>query len=256
MLKTLHLGLLVLALLAPSRVLTAQTVLGRVFDAVTTDGVGEAEVTLADSAGRVVARSMSERSGRFLFRLSDAGIYVLTITRLGYSTGDSAVVHLASDQTRYLEIELQPEALGLPGFTVRGDPQLPQLELSGFYHRRDMGRGRFLDPGDIQATLVIQTSEYLRRVPFVRMNTQGISYEPYISRGTIGLRSGNSPCYPDVVLDGMKVREGGPSIDLAFDNIVSPHDVEAMEVYAGGASIPRQWLSLSGCGLIVIWTKR
>lgn len=254
--RILHLPLLALACIIPSHALTAQTVLGRVFDAVTTEGVGEAEITLSDSTGTVVARSMSERSGRFLARLSEAGIYVLTLTRLGYATGDSAVVHLAPDQTRYLEIELQPEALGLPGFTVRGDPQLPQLELSGFYHRRDMGRGKFLDPGDIQAKLVIQTSEYLRRVPFIRMETRGISFEPYISRGMISLGHGNRPCFPDVVLDGVPVREGGFALSLTFDDIVSPHDVEAMEIYSGGASTPRQWLSHSGCGLIVIWTKR
>lgn len=254
--KALHPALLVIACLIPCESVGAQTVLGRIFDAVTTDGVGEAEVVLADSAGQIVGRTISERSGRFIVRLPEAGIFVLTLTRLGYATGDSAVVHLETDQTRYLEIELQPEALGLPGFTVRGDPQLPQLERTGFYHRRDYGRGKFLDPGDIQGKRVIQTSEYLRRVSFMRLETRGISLEPVVNRGVQSLRPGGSACYPDVVLDGMKVREGGPTLFLSFDDIVAPQDVEAMEVYAGGATVPRQWLSHSGCGLIVIWTKR
>jgi hypothetical protein len=59
-----------------------------------------------------------------------------------------------------------------------------------------------------------------------------------------------------VVVDGVKVREGGAGISIRFDDILAPHEVEAIEVYAGGATIPRQWLSDSGCGLVVIWTKR
>ena len=234
----------------------AQTVLGKVLDAVTKDGVGEAEIVLRTPEGEVAGRTLSEASGRFIIHLDAPGLFSLSLSRLGYATEDSASVHVEGGGTRYFEIQLQPEALGLPGITVRGDPQLPQLELSGFYHRRDRGQGRFLGPEEIDDRTVTQTSEFLRRVPLIRLQYRGTSKEPVIGRGIVNFRGGTGACYPDVVLDGMKVREGGAVLTIRFDDLVAPLEVEAIEVYAGGATVPRQWLSDSGCGLIVIWTKR
>lgn len=234
----------------------AQTVLGKILDAVTKDGVGEAEIVLRTPNGEVAGQTISEVSGRFFMNLEAPGIFTLSLSRLGYATEDSVSVHVEDGGTRYFEIELQPEALGLPGFTVRGDPQVPHLELSGFYHRRDRGFGRFLGPDEIDDRAVSQTSEFLRRVPFVRLQYGSTSKEPVISRGIVSFGSGTGACYPDVVLDGMKVREGGYGLTTRFDDLVAPQEVEAIEVYAGGATIPRQWLSDSGCGLVVIWTKR
>jgi hypothetical protein len=234
----------------------AQTVLGKVLDAVTKDGVGEVEIVLRTLGGEVAGRTMSEASGRFLIHLENPGIFFLSLSRLGYATDDSTSVHVGDGGTRYFEIELRPDALGLPGITVRGDPQVPHLELSGFYHRRDRGNGRFLGPNEIDDRTVTQTSEFLRRLPFVRLQYGATSKEPVMARGVVSLGSGTRACYPDVVLDGMKVREGGYVLTTRFDDLVAPQEVEAMEVYAGGATVPRQWLSDSGCGLIVIWTKR
>jgi len=234
----------------------AQTVLGKVLDAVTKDGVGEAEIVLRASDGEVAGRTMSEVSGRFIINLESPGIFILSLSRLGYATEDSVSVHVEDGTTRYFEIELQPEALGLPGFIVRGDPQVPHLELSGFYHRRDRGFGRFLGPEEIDDRAVTQTSEFLRRVPFIRFRYNGTSKEPLIGRGVVSFRGGTGACFPDVVLDGMKVREGGYRLATRFDDLVAPQEVEAIEVYAGGATVPRQWLSDSGCGMVVIWTKR
>ena len=247
--------LLVGALLLPQAT-RAQTVLGRVLDAVTKDGVGEAEIVLRTLGGEVAGRTMSEASGRFIINLETSGIFFLSLSRLGYATDDSTSVHVGEGGTRYFEIELQPDALGLPGITVRGDPQVPHLELSGFYHRRHRGNGRFLGPHEIADRTVTQTSEFLRRVPYIRLQYRGTSKEPVIGRGIVNFRSGTGACYPDVVLDGMKVREGGSRLSIRFDDLVAPQEVEAIEVYAGGATVPRQWLSDSGCGLVVIWTKR
>lgn len=234
----------------------AQTVLGKVLDAVTRDGIGEAEIVLRTPEGELAGRTLSEASGRFILYLEAPGIFILSLSRLGYATDDSTSVHVEDGGTRYFEIELQPDALGLPGITVRGDPQLPHLELSGFYHRRDRGLGRFLGPDEIDHRKVVQTSDFLRRVPFIRLQYRGTSKEPFVGRGITGFRNGNRACYPDVMVDGVKVREGGGDLTIRFDDLVAPQEVEAMEVYAGGATIPRQWLSDSGCGLVVIWTKR
>jgi hypothetical protein len=249
-------SLLLAGLLLLPQAAGAQTVLGRVLDAVTKDGIGDAEIVLRTTGGELVGRTLSESSGRFIIHLDEAGLFILSLSRLGYATEDSASVHVGDGGTRYLEIELQPEALGLPGITVRGDPQVPHLERSGFYHRRDRGQGRFLGPDEINARMVTQASEFLRRVPFIRLQYRGTSKEPVIGRGIVSLRHGSGACYPDVVVDGVKVREGGPGFSIRFDDLLAPHEVEAMEVYAGGSTVPRQWLSDSGCGLVVVWTKR
>jgi hypothetical protein len=69
-------------------------------------------------------------------------------------------------------------------------------------------------------------------------------------------RSASNPrgdCPPQYFIDGMRM-EGGSA-----DEII-PHDIEALEVYAGIATIPLQFAPRAvqrekTCGAIVIWTR-
>jgi hypothetical protein len=43
----------------------------------------------------------------------------------------------------------------------------------------------------------------------------------------------------------------------AIDDLVSPHDVFAMEVYRSPAEVPSEFHGPNaGCGVIVLWTRR
>ena len=70
----------------------------------------------------------------------------------------------------------------------------------------------------------------------------GLSAKVVSSRGPRSLIGGD--CESNIVIDGM------PNQDI---NLVNAHDIGAMEVYRGQtAPLPYE----SGCGTIMIWTKR
>jgi hypothetical protein len=48
-----------------------------------------------------------------------------------------------------------------------------------------------------------------------------------------------------------------PGGDIQVDDLVSPLDVEAVEVFRGLSSVPPEFLTPEArCGVIAIWTRR
>ena len=70
------------------------------------------------------------------------------------------------------------------------------------------------------------------------------------------------PCFPDVWLNGVLVREGFVAErvepgQLYLNDIVDPDFVAGIEVYTGPAQIPIQFNgSTAMCGVIVIWSQK
>jgi len=66
-------------------------------------------------------------------------------------------------------------------------------------------------------------------------------------------------CQPSVVLDGVLLRAGGVGSrgDLSLDDLISPFNVEAVEVYPGPEGVPIQYSGhMSPCGAIIVWSRR
>jgi hypothetical protein len=59
------------------------------------------------------------------------------------------------------------------------------------------------------------------------------------------------PCVLRVAIDG-QIQPGSTSLD-----IVTPEEIEAVEIYSGPATIPSEFAGArdQSCGLIVIWTR-
>jgi hypothetical protein len=77
----------------------------------------------------------------------------------------------------------------------------------------------------------------------------------YMARAVSG--AGGAACPVQVFLDGMRTTREGPEGDVVVDDLVSPLDVEVVEVFRGMASIPPEFLTnFARCGVIAIWTKR
>ena len=62
---------------------------------------------------------------------------------------------------------------------------------------------------------------------------------------------GSGLCRPDILIDGVRI-----SNDEMFpiNSMVSTGDIRALEVYAHSALVPADLASVSGCGVIVVWT--
>ncbi len=99
----------------------------------------------------------------------------------------------------------------------------------------------------------MRLSEVLVTLPGVRVG-QG--------RGGAGARSisiGRAipGCQVQIFLDGVQMNRGGAGGGVLIDDLVSPLDVEVVEVFRGLGSIPAEFLTLQArCGVIAIWTRR
>ena len=122
---------------------------------------------------------------------------------------------------------------------------------SGFEERRRNGMGRYLTAEDIARRTPIFTSELLRNLPGVRVDMRTGSLEKWIAmRGMAGT------CSPSLYVDGAHMPtlpEGLTANDI--DMWADPDEIVGIEVYVD--FVPPQFRPpLSGCGSIVIWTKR
>ena len=110
----------------PSSVLpvgaAAQAVQGRMVDRVSGVGVLGGFVTLLDSSGTEVARTLTDASGRFLLRAPTAGLYQLQSKRIGFRAFRSPPLALAPGRTVDYKLTVEAIPLPLPAVIVEGKP--------------------------------------------------------------------------------------------------------------------------------------
>lgn len=246
-------ALLLFILLAWTGAAPAQAqIVGRVIDAQTREPVPNAGVALLDSAGTARAQVVTNEDGRFVMApASGPGRYDVQVIALGYVGTPTDAVDYTGESV-FLEILLSPAPIEMEGIEVSVEALDPALEAQGFYQRERMTGGLFVAPEDLEDRVLVRASEALRRLPGVNVSRG----EPVFARG-IGVGSG---CPPDVWVDGTPVRrgEGTPGGLQRFDDLLpAPQNIAAVEAYPGGASVPAQFGGVtSGCGVIVVWTKR
>jgi hypothetical protein len=183
-----------------------------------------------------VREALTDAEGRFTLDAVRIATYRLTAESLGYATLESTVLVMGASPFD-IRIRLAPEALALEGVVVTS-ARSPRLAAAGFYERQGRASGSFVTRADIEARFHFNTTDIFRTLPGVRVLSSG--------RGTSGILMIRG-CRPDIVIDGMNL---GPN--LSVDEIITPSDVEAIEVYRG-ASAPVTY-SRSNCGVVVIWS--
>jgi len=173
------------------------------------------------------------------FRLSDVrpGRYLLEVSALGYRSVSQEVVIQGASPFE-MRVGLSPEALALEG-VVATVVRSPKLAAGGFYDRRQVGLGDFLERGDIERRSALRVSDLVAGFAGVQIRNT--------PRGNLGLVTFRGGCRPDLVLDGLNL---GP--DLSPDEVLQVGDVEAIELYRG-AGAPIQY-TRSSCGALLFWT--
>lgn len=62
-------------------------------------------------------------------------------------------------------------------------------------------------------------------------------------------------CRATLFLDGMRLNTPGQH-PATVDEMVAPDEVAALEVYARSSTVPAEYLTFDGCGVVAVWTKR
>lgn len=254
--------------LAPSS--SAAQVLGRVIDQANQSPVQAAGVALVDSAGSVRGQVVTDGNGRFVMPIDQPGTYSVQVVALGYVA--SPVEEFVYEGTRiFMEVTVAPAPIETEGLEVVVEAQQVHLVESGFYARRRAGAGAFVGPEDITAMMATRPGHLLRRIPSVSLIE---NQEPVFLRAQ-GANPMDGTCLPNIWIDGYPIRTRNfqrvqmseevsfspPEIrdyPERFDLIVPPVEmIAAVEAYPGGSTVPARWrTNTSGCGVIIIWTKR
>lgn len=240
-----------LAVLLTSASLTAQQPSPTVLDLRLVEAGGDQPVREARVQVEGVRRpAWSDARGRVRIGDVPAGRRRVTITRPGY-TPEILVIGFGTEPVTG-EVEMNPVPIALAPVTVVAAQQRRALAERGFYDRMRRGRGRHLAREDIARMQPVATIDVVRRLPgfAVRYTPEG---QPTVisTRGALGF---GGECSPMVYVDGMEVQMPSGRVDPS--EVVSPEQIEAIEAYAGPASIPPE-LNITGsaCGVLVIWTR-
>lgn len=235
----------------------AQLLRGKVLDAGSGEPVAAAEVWVRTPAGAEVARALSRGDGWFstsLESVAPPAILVLRVSRIGYDSTATTSVRLSKNEDLEVEIRVRPKAVNLPGIEVVAQPLTRYLAANGFYQRKKMGHGGFLDESQIDAKHPVFSHDLLKGTSGIRLvPTKWGDYEPLITRGGGLARI----CLPTVWIDGMRVRGSGNDLTpfIELDRLVRPEDIGGFEVYRGPAEMPPQYRKDRACGVFVIWTR-
>lgn len=202
--------------------------------------VGEAGQPLPGVQLRVVetaATARTDSSGRFAMSGLPAGTQLLEAKRVGYRIVQQPVQLLAGRDVA-AAVELR-RIVSLDSVLVVAR----RSRYREFERNRRNGFGHFLTEDEIAKRHPFETTDLLRALPGFRISGSGYDAKVYGARA--GLRLSGQPCEANVVIDGIQHQD---------INWLQPSDIGAMETYSGLAGAPLQYDS--GCGLIVIWTKR
>jgi len=245
----------VLAMEARSRVI------GLVVDAESGHPVAGVTVRL----GGTDAVQVSGHDGRFVFPAVEPGQHALEARHLAYHTVEDGLRVDGTGRTIQLEVRLAAGAIPLEPIVVTVESRPVSGVLRTVYDRMDrvrlMGGGTVFDRQDIERRNPRQVIHLLSEVRGVQATT--FSQVPIIA-STRAL-SGSGICLMTVWIDGVMVMRGGTAgvqeelrgIPTNINDLIAVSNIEAIEVYHAGGQIPAEyWGSNSGCGVVLIWSRR
>ncbi|MFI5243966.1 MAG: carboxypeptidase regulatory-like domain-containing protein [Gemmatimonadales bacterium] len=217
----------------------------------------------------------ADSTGRFAITDIPAGRHLVVVGKLGFRP-ESAFVMIPEGQVLVQEFVLRRPVTELAEVKVVGAASHP--EMSGFDDRRREGIGKFIDRASLAKIENRTTSMVLSSLGGLRVwqgGTQAyVSSTRAISSKSCGFCSGGigeylrpedieagarPACYMDVYVDGVQVYQYGvnPPMPLFNVNSLPPEQIEGIEAYSSASQVPVRFNKTgSGCGVLVIWTRR
>ena len=189
--------------------------------------------------------AVSDDQGHFVLRGLTPGMTRFDIRRIGFDPGSFSVALVAAE-TLVVDLRLDEAAVPVPGMETVAD-SYTRRALAAFYrHREGAAGGHFLTRADIEKRNPRDMSDLVRTVPGVMMIPGPNGPMVRMARAT-----GATDCPIQYWVDGIR------ATNLELDDI-PPGDVEALEIYNGGSTLPPEYngrYTHAACGTIVIWTR-
>jgi hypothetical protein len=187
--------------------------------------------------------AIADSAGRFVIAMAPAGTQTVEARMLGYFP-DRRVLELSAGGDNVLEFRLTKFKKVMDTIQVVAE-RVYAARLSGFRERRKVGGGgTFIDESSIRASRARDLYEVLARAP-------GIRISDWRGGKRVTMRDAQKDCVPELYLDRARV---GSEVLNDLGKMLPVVEIGGIEVYRG-ASVPAEFPSLSGCGVIVIWTR-
>lgn len=199
----------------------------------------------------------TDQDGRFAIPDVLPGTRRITVSRSGYSARTDSV-DVPPGSFLSLVVELAGEPIPLAPILVSVEPRNLDLELAGFYDRRDREHGVFLTRAAIEERNPVTSVDLLEGIPGVRIIREGINRMVVLAgRRAMSLMQDPhaEPCYPTVWMNGMLVQQASYDRPVNLDDLVGPWEIEGLEVYQSTSRIPIQFNVQGACGVLVVWTR-
>ena len=247
-------------------------------------GRGLAGATVALN-GRVVA--VTDSTGAFSAPSSEVlwGANELTVEHRAFSDRSVSdriwISH--SDETLDLVVALDVVPIALPGLDVPG--RSTRLAAEGFYERREQYRSAtFMTREEIAERNPRRTEDLLRGAlggsgmsRTIRQTNPSLGPAGSVTPAqSFGRAEEGAPCLPIFYMNGLRigslagapvstptgvsqgdaVASQGSSIARALDQLVSPEEIEGIEIYESISRMPAEYAPVgSVCGVVLIWTR-
>jgi len=211
--------------------------------------------------------------GRWV-RTDSVGAYILADIPLGVHTVNVQALGFApvAAHVSFLRVEQVQRDFLLAG---HGPVSLSPVDvkasrLTEFEERRRLGKGHFMTRSELESASHRKLGDVLARLPGLRIQRNGVEASAVTGRGAITLRGSNPDCYVHVYVDDapvsnsvaqdvaktQRLRTGLTPMGAFNLNSLATPEIEAVEYYAGGASIPSKYNRTgSACGVLLIWTR-
>lgn len=237
-----------------------QEVRGTVRDAETARPVVLPYVALVAEGRELVAASLGDDRGRFSLRAPAPGSYFLYVVRSGYRPVLDGLFELGAGGVVEVTVGLTPAPVGLDRLDVVVEGGVRDLRAVGYYERKALGLGHFIERETIDRLAFDDLTDALRGIPQLAVLTPGptFGFPTELLNPAIVVRRGGQTCSPDLYIDGGLVAFGSPRGNdepVRPDDYVDPSDVEAVEVYTGPADVPVAYEGTGVCGVVLVWTR-
>lgn len=276
---------LLLALVAGVGLLPArsagQTIAGTLLDAGTDRPIPLGLVMMFTTEGDSITATVADEGGRFRIASPEPGSFLLLAAALGYEETPAGVFDLGADGSMEVEYRLRSAPLPIDAVLVSIDRPVVEHHLvqNGFVRRLQRGLGRFITPYDIERSSARSTESLMAGIPQLRVGpvtgaTGGVAMVmAHLGEAIQIMGPQGGWCVPQIYVDGLNMRYE-PSQGFTLSQYAPLETVEAIEVYRRAAEIPVEFpvgtqdLELNaaqhfsgaggqtGCGLILVWTKR
>ncbi len=259
--RATSLAALALALFAAGPASAQQVrVLGRVIEAESAKPIAGAEIVFRTPEGTYAGRTLTDADGRFGIAMNRAAGVRIRADHVGYRQNITPVLFFDNRLFYQVEIRLDPEAVLLAPLEVVGRSEAtPSHVLDAYRFRLEHGQGYYITRAEIRQRHPNNITDLLRTVPGLEVTSSGSGNRPVVQTA----RGAAKGCLAQVYVDGLLVNrrlmtsQGQRSDVFRIDDVVSPDNVEGIEVYLGLSTIPPEFLSPeASCGIIAIWTRR